>query len=277
MPMMNTSILFSHLNIFERSSSFKPNKQQESEHLCLMHCTFTIPFDAPLVVPSTCREQLTTNPCQMSVIVDYTHKELVFFSLDEIMSLTVNGARFDTVSSEVLGFQFMYNILSCMVHHACSNGDKCEWNYLKGKIQDLTKRDYQPLYNSVSLKLYIEQPESTVSHCYSSNQLTECSGGACFFVESVNQETFTPVIIRNCLLDEMPMLHFARSQYTPGPTKYDSDVLAFACNLNECNSPTNELTIKRLVGFNENKSLGLIKTGCLYLIIGLYFIISTLI
>ncbi|CAF4700507.1 unnamed protein product, partial [Rotaria magnacalcarata] len=63
MPMMNTSILFSHLNMFNKFSSFEPNNQQESEHICLIDCTFTIPFDAPLVVPSTCREQLTTNIC----------------------------------------------------------------------------------------------------------------------------------------------------------------------------------------------------------------------
>ncbi|CAF2157743.1 unnamed protein product [Rotaria magnacalcarata] len=260
--------------MFNKFSSFEPNNQQESEHICLIDCTFTIPFDAPLVVPSTCREQLTTNICQMSVIVGYTQQLLFFFSLNSTLSLTVNGARFDTVSGQVFGFQFMDNILSCMVLHACSNGDKCEWNYLIGKIQSLIKSDYQPLYNSLSLKLYGEQSESTVSHCYSSNELTECSGGKCFFVEGVNQETFASVKNSSCLFDEMPMLHFGTNRYTPGPTKYDFDFLIFTCNLNECNSPTNELTIKRLVGFNESKSLGLIETGCLYLVIGLYFIIS---
>ncbi|CAF2799423.1 unnamed protein product [Rotaria sp. Silwood2] len=273
----NNSNPFIRLNIIDKSSLLTSNNRQKQEHLCIFDCQFIIPFDEPLLEPSNCREQVTSNACEVYIRMDFSLNSTYFVFLNETLNLTIDNIRLDTVSAEILGFEFDDRALYCIIQYQCSNGNKCEWNYIIENIPRLIVTNYLPLYDSLSRLIYNENPETMASHCYSSDELTECSSGICDFSQFLDPENFTLISTRQCLMSDTPKIYFGRYRYTPGPMKYDFDYLYFVCNINECNSPENELAIKSLIGFNDNTNLGLIKTGYLYPVFSMYFIISLLI
>jgi hypothetical protein len=263
---------FSHLNIINKSSSLTPNNRQEKEHVCIFDCWFLIPFGEPLLLPSNCREELTSNACEVEVEIDYSGNYTLFGFWDETIDLIIDDIRLDTYSAEIVSFEFDDNILSYILAYKCSNGDQCEWNYIIENLPKVIATDFVPLYNSLSPLIYHEKSDSNVSHCYSMTELIECSSGVCDFTQTLDEENFTLTDSRKCLVFDRPRIYFGKYRYTPGPMKYDFDYLYFACNINECNSPSNELAIKRLIGFPDDKNLGLARTGSLYITF-CYFII----
>ncbi|CAF1231293.1 unnamed protein product [Rotaria sp. Silwood1] len=270
----NKTIPFSRLNIIDKLPLLTSNNRQKQEHLCIFDCQFIIPFDKPLLIPVYCRQQVTSNACEVDIRVNFLMNFTSFVFYNESIDLTIDNIRLDTASAEIFGFEFDDKILSCILHYQCSNGNTCEWDYIKQKIPNLITTNYLPLYDSLSPLIYNDTLETTISHCYSSDELIECPSGVCDFAQFLDSENFTLINTRQCSMVDRPKIYFGQYRYTPGPTKYDFDYVYFACNINKCNSPTNELAIKNLIGFNDHTNLGLVKTGHLYLVFSLYFIIS---
>ncbi|CAF1198624.1 unnamed protein product [Adineta steineri] len=260
-----------------KNISFKQNYHRLQEHLCIFDCTFTIPFNESLVIPSNCQQALTTNPCEVDIIVELTMKRTTFAFLNKTNDSLINGLETNTFSVELVNFEFEKNLITDILAYKCSHGDKCEWNYIQKKIPKVISMNYQPLLDSLSPLIYDKNLVSNVSHCHSWNELVNCQIGVCEYMQTLDHSSLTLPSIRQCSISDRPSIYFGQYQYIPDPMKYTFDYLYFTCNKNQCNSPSNERAIKYLIGYSNHKNISVMKKGHFYLVFSFYLIIVVLI
>ncbi|CAF1073806.1 unnamed protein product [Adineta ricciae] len=260
----------------DKFSSSKSNHRQAEEHLCIFDCEFTIPFDAPMLIPTNCRQESTTNACEIDVKIELSLNYTVFTFPQNTISLIINEEPIDSYSIDLVDFYFAEKLIAYSLAYKCSYGDQCEWNYVQNKLQGIINQDYQTLFDSLSPLIYNDKPESNVTHCYSLDEPVDCQSGVCDFTQALDTETFQLVNIRECLIFSEPKIIFGQYRISPDPVNFTHDYLYFACNINECNSHANELTVKDLIKFTYQSSVATMYKHYVYPILTFYFILSCL-
>ena len=260
----------------DKFSSSKLNHQQVEEHLCIFDCEFTIPFGAPMLVPTNCRQESTTNGCEIDVEIELSLNYTTFTFPQNTTSLIINDESIDSYSIELVDFYFAEKLIAYWLAYKCSYGDQCDWNYVQNKLPAIINQDYQTLFDSLLPLIYNDKPESNVTHCYSLDEPFDCPSGVCDFTQTLDADTFQLVNIRECLIFSEPKIIFGQYRISPDPLNFTHDYLYFACNINECNSHANELAVKRLITSAYQSSVSTMYKHYVYPILTFYFILSSL-
>ncbi|UJR31811.1 hypothetical protein I4U23_019288 [Adineta vaga] len=260
----------------KKLSSSNSSHRQEQEHICIFDCEFIIPFGSPLIVPENCTQQSTVNACEIHTKIELSLNFTKFSFPQNTISLIIENERIDNFAVDLVDFYFEENLIAYTLAYQCSYGDMCEWNYIQTKLPTIINRNYQTLYNSLLPLIYNDQPQSNVTHCYSLDEPIDCQSGVCDFTQTLDEETLQLVSIRECLIFDRPKIFFGQYRYSPDPLKYNHDYLYFACNINECNSPENELAIKRAINSSMMENAATKNKGYLYIVLSLCCVFSFL-
>lgn len=245
------------LVLLDSAGSFKlkpSNSTTRQSHICTIDCDFVLSFNDPLVLPKECVQIETDFACEMVITIDYTNKEILFYSFENSESLTIDNITHDSATLHMALFEYVDNIIYHVFDYTCATGNDCEWTYIKEMIPKLIVLDYQPLFNSLSPILYNSNGQHEMIECYNNSELANCSSGACWLLQSADS------IFRECSVFPDSFIEIGKSRYIPGPAKQDYDILNFVCNKETCNGPLNERAVKTLISTGGNEyisSLGI--------------------
>jgi hypothetical protein len=256
-----------------------PTPIPRQSHLCYIDCFAILRFnDSTAIPPVHCNETQTIFPCVMIAMFHYAAKTIGFYTYTATESLTHGNMTYDAAIVHLVHFDYLDSTIFHLLEYSCTQGDYCEWNYIKEMIPKLIALDYQSLHDSLILKVVNSNSHPALTECYNNTELVDCSLGSCEFSQSTD-DNYKLIKTRNCAPFFESFVTAGKVQYLSGPTQRDYDAMSFTCDKDRCNDEANENEIRQLIQAQGNEYINTISSGNKFSLVdfSLYFLCFALI